>query len=704
MGVIVISPTLGEFPQTVRHPIIEIKQNWSDDWIWVPEIRLRSMSSASAGHDLSRLVLLRPYGPTKHPWESDFPGAIDTAVDLTDWWVRVRALTGTARDLATAWLGRFSDEDRDLFASSQGLSGMQVWVAYGPAQILRKRFISKSYWLTNGGRKHIGWVPPLNDPTKSERGNRHNATSEGVHLYGGTDLWDYRQYAEYLLKNFLDESDDNGPSWKLAGAAEVLEEIKEPITWGTTQSAAEMLLELIPVSRGLDYTIRLILDEDGEETGFEVFVYALSAQEFSFGGSTLPANPDTVRIEVGEANNNDSTRVIVSRNRYYKKLRVLGKRIVVCCSLWGPMAVERSGANSEMIGVPVDATLDPKWLDTIETEYRASVGGDSEDEADHDRFRNQDKFRSVYQSYGAVDGWEWNEGTAAPALDDEGLLITEAPVEDPGDPILDDTRIADHQHTVRETLSWIPLLAGLDYTGLRDSSPLPEVPPGDESPDYIPLIAWMFDPYTYRYVVSEELDIGVNAKHHDWGVELQCSPNHLVADTHFDDAVETYITATWPRYDHEEMAVTIAMESDQRFAMESVVDGATDQDGVFEIETEAEFHYLAPNTIVGASKLHDDPLGLLILSGSVGIVLRSDKELMELTMAAAISRYQSDRKRAQLQIRGFIPWQFLIGRVLTTLEEAGETHVIDGPITSITWQVPDDGGSPITILSAGFAQ
>jgi len=244
---------------------------------------------------------------------------------------------------------------------------------------------------------------------------------------------------------------------------------------------------------------------------------------------------------------------------------------------------------------------------------------------------------------------------------------------------------------------------------VETEDPAPEDPEHDEPPDYLAPVAWIFDPYTYRYLASEKLDISIQPKRHDWGVLLQCSPNHLVAENHFDeqDGEEldyTVVTATWPRYDFEEMAVTIAIESDQRFQMESILEGATDQDGVMEIATDAEFHFLAPNTILGASIDPDDPAGLLILSGDEPYVLRSDKELMELTMAAAISRYQADRKRARLTLMGFLPWQFLVGHVLATVEEiGGVVHTIDAPITSITWQAPDGGGSPTTILEAGFA-
>jgi len=735
VGVIIISPTLGAFPQTVLQPLVEIKQNWTDAWFWAPEIRIQTMSAVSAGQDLSELVLLRPYGPTKHPWEADFPASIDTAVNLTDWWVRVRSLTGEGPELSTVWLGRFSAEKRNLYGSSQGLSGMQMWVAYGPAQILRKRFIDKSHWLVSSTEfeeaeeQLIGWVPPVNDPQNSERGNRTTATPDGVYVYGGEELWDYRQHVEYLLKKFLDESDGGGPEWRLAGAAEVLEDLKEPITWDTTQSAAEMLAKLIPVSRGLDYTIRLISDGD-EETGFEVFVYALSAQSFSFGGATLPANPDTVQIEVGEANNNEETLLVLARDHYYSRLRVVGKRIVVCCSLWGELAAERANVPLDTIGVPdptpdppppadpLDpvATLVPSWLPENEESYRESVGNLSEAESDHDEYRNQDKFHAVYQSFGVVKKWDWNAGTAAPLLDDEGELV-EADEPVPGDPPPDDVdTIADYQNTVRHTLSWIPLFEGFDYTRIRFG--ITDETPRDVPPDYLSPMAWMFDPFTYRYVLSEELDIGAQPKRHDWGVVLQSAPNHLVGENHFDEQDEedldyVVITALWPRYDHEEMAVTIAMESDQRFAMESNTkipapgdppEPLVPSDGVLIIETDAEFHYLAPNTIVGVSEDRDDPNGLLILSGDDPYILRSDKDLMELTMAAAISRYQADRMRARLSIFGFLPWQHLVGRILATVEEAGQVHRIDAPITAITWQVPDDGGSPRTILEAGFAQ
>jgi hypothetical protein len=169
-----------------------------------------------------------------------------------------------------------------------------------------------------------------------------------------------------------------------------------------------------------------------------------------------------------------------------------------------------------------------------------------------------------------------------------------------------------------------------------------------------------------------------------------------MGDNHFGASEKT---ATWPRYDWEEVVVTIAFESDQRYTMEWSHPDATHKDGVLEIPVDAEMHWLAPNTVVASP--YPDSTPAVVLSGNDGRVIRADREQMGLVMAGAIARYGYGRKRAQLHVKGLSPWHDLVGQILGTIEENGVSHTVNGVITGVTWNMPLNG-SPSTIVRAGY--
>ncbi len=726
MGVTIIAPSVTATPPSVVAPIVQIKENWQSLWQNAPDLLATSVSTASAGQDLSRLVFHRRYGFAKDTYEPAI--SLRTEKSLLDQWIRVRTLNAGATDLQTVFLGRISGDDASKFASSSDLAGVQQWVAYGPAQILRKRFVGKSYHnrfkQTFDNLEEIGWVPPLNEPNKSEVGNRSSFTSSvpslpsptNVFMYGGTELWNYRQYVEYLLTMFLDESANTvpGPKWFLTGQAEILEDLYTPIRWGTTQTISQMLRKLIPLDRGIDYTVRIVgprtpsQGPDIPEEGFEIFVYATSPFEHSFAGVFLPKNPNDVVLQAGNANDlSPSPRVVVSHDRKFKRIRILGKRIVVCCSNWAAYAPGKARVPEDTPGVPSYSgsspasfpTLVDKWGDAIETEYKeGSVNSD--DEADHDEYRRQDKFRDVYCSLGAPALWDMESSLVVPHVDNEGLLVED----DPDTEDMDES-LAPYQLSLRRTLSWIPLKEGEDWTDIASEPLTPgrrgrQTDVDDHQADYLPPIAWLFEPAAYSYVESTQLGVGVRPKRNDWGVLLRAAPNHIMGQNHFGNEGETALkTAKWPRYDWQELIVTLAFEADQRYTMEWSHADATDKDGILEIAVDAEMHYLAPNTVV-ASPYPDSPSGV-VLSGDDGRVIRADRELMGLTMAGAISRYGWGRDRATVAVKGLLPWHDLVGQMLNRIDQTGSSFNVNGVISGVTWDMALNG-SPSTIIKAGY--
>lgn len=694
MATTIIGPTTAAaYPKPVAPPLVYAKAAWSDDWQFAPELQLVHATAATAGQDLDTATIRRRYGLVKQPWQSS--AAAVAAIDLTDWWVRVDVLTDAGQQ--TIWTGRVSGEARDVFGSDNGPAGVQNWVAYGPLQILRKVYVSRSFfkkWEADetipDEEVELGWLQAMNDRHGDGTEPYNRSATRGddeVYLYGVRAPWSHKDYAEYLLKKFVDESADGGPAWTLAGQVDALDDLGEVIRWRPTQSVAEMLAALISPAFGLDYRVEAV------EDGFQVRVFALNDQEFSYNGHTLPRNPSTVTVRSGQTGDHLQTRLILSQDHGYKTLRVIGGRLVVCFSLRAELAPNRGEQGSSG---PAEPTLEGKWNSAAETAYKYGAGALThplyKGAAYHDIVRQAEQFRNVYQAFGAPAKWDMASATLAPV-----------PRKDTGEGLEDDP--ADYQQEVRRTLNWLPLQAGYDYTV---DPPTNDSNPNKHVPEYLPPAAWIAnmpaeneEQTGYQWLPVDQLGISVSAARKDWGIQLNCSPNHLVAFGDFYASASVKPTNTPPAYDYRTMACTIAIETDQRLTLEFALPGAKPSDGVLEVEAPgAEWWWLAPNTILGIDP--DNPRQFLLAEPQP---LRNDVDRLGIVAAGTIARYYASRARAEIVAKGLLPWSGLLGQVLSVVEEAGSTHQMHAVITAVEWQVPDGPDeSPITILRAGFAQ
>jgi len=639
-------------------PIVEIKQNWSDDWTLDVELRVMRFQIACAGQDVSQCVLQRRYGRIKDLHESAI--ADRESINLDGWWIRLK-LIDDGGDIVV-FVGQVSGEGRDIWGSDVVKSGVQEFVAYGPKLILRKTHISKSYWMVEASEQELGWVPHMNarDAQTFQIGNRSIITlaapdGSRTYVYGGTDLWTRYEYAEYVLKRFVDQSHNSGPAWWLGGQADLLKQLDDTVFLEPTQSASKILRDLIDPRLGIDY--KIVPHDDG----FEIFVFALQAEEHSFNGATLPQNPDTVMAVVSTDKNVPRPHIAHTDDHKYGKITLIGERIVVCCTLR-----------------PVENNLEKKWTDALETAYKAGTGESSDLDTEHDAVRRDEKFRPVYQLFGAPANWTHG----APSFDDSGEITTDT---------------APAQKTMRETLPWLPMLEGYDY----NTSPPTNRNPIDVEPSQLPLQAWLYDQTAERYVLAEEAHVSVSSLPSDWGVLLQSSPNHMLALNEFDpDDADTEDTVldmdNDPVYDYNELIVTLALRSDQRLTL-SVE--SPDPDGtVKEIHVPgAEIWYALSDTVVGVD---DDGEPLYINADN--LVLRNDTTRMAFLMAGAMARYFYPRSRARIHIKGWRPWPALLGKILTVVEEDGDTDRIQAPITSVSWT--GSGKSRFTVVRTGFAK
>ncbi len=674
MPLTIIAPETIAYPVRFLTPLAQVKQAWADDWELEPALEVVRYMSASAGQDLGTAFLRHRYGSIRHPWESGY--STRKASELAGWWVRI--VQPTDQGLIPQWVGILAGEGRDVYGADNVPSGLQEIAAYEPLWWLRKVAVSRSYWIEEGASESInlGWCPSFNarDGRGLLVGNRSSRRYDpanpadpdlGSYLFGGTGTWTRYQALEYLVRWFIDQSALGGPAWTIGGQAEILAGMTDTIRLGTSQSAADLLRAIVPLELGLDYRIV------PTDAGFTISVFALSAIGRSFGGATMPANPDTVRIRAAAAADNVTTIVARSDDHRYDRIRVIGRRIVVATTLWGETA---AGGSASLVG---------KWSASLETAYKAGTGTPADPPEDHDEARRGERYRPVYQLFGAPAGWLHHDAAAAPLLDFDGNLVDYSRD--------DDTTHADYQNQVRETLAWLPLKEGFDYS----TDPETDRNPADYVPDLLPAAVWLYDPETQRYLSAEEAGVAVHVLKNDWGVFLQAQPNHLLALNHWTGAASS---ETDPKYDYEHMVATLAFETDQRLQLiQELPDAAGDGSTLDLLVEDAECWVLSHGTVVGT-----DGDGQLLKSGDSQRVLRNDADRLAAVMAGAIARYYDARARAEIVVRQHLPWSGLIGQVLTVVDEGGNAHEIQAPITMIDWVV--GGPEPVMIVRTGFAR
>ena len=710
MGTTVIGQPAVDIPLWVGRGVVDLKQKWADDWQYRPELEVVSMENHSAASGIGSMTFQVRYGgDVKFPWDAGFHEV--KSEHFNNWWARVRIVGEDAQAgeidvdaTFTAFVGRVSAEGRHVFQAKDEAGGRQDWVAYDGLRILQRIEITRSHWLDRGVERIIDWIPDFNarDARRQLVGNRSASRFGGAYIYDAanrnptfphSNLWSRHDALEYLVNRFVDESATDGPAWSISGDAlaalkgEVSETSADdegdpgpPVIVRTDlsadvfrmqprQSALEAIAAIITPEVGVDWVVKPTLD------GFEINVFALEPEEESTAGDdvTLPRNTQLVEVTAGEVVDLIRNLIVHTEDRRFNSVRIIGRRMVTCCTL--------RGIKAAADGV---ATLVPGWSPALEVEYEAGTGTPSDSARDHDEVRKSDRFRTVYAMFRAPDDWDLNSFRAAFQADGDGT---------PRFPV-DTKRI---QRTVRSTLTWTPLEEGVDY----EQNP-PDTSKQLPNPEFLPPLVYLRNQIgtklfgTDIWVNAEDIGIHVSVLRNDWGVFLSASPNHNIALTQFDSS--TAPTQLPPAWDYDDMIVTLAFELDTRFELRFEANNPNEDkrnDNELVIEApDAEMWWLAGRTVVGLDAKRQPILR------PTGVLLRDDTKRLRVTMAGARARHLTERGRAAITFNGVLAASGLLGQILTVVQAGGDTHQIQSAITSATWQF---GPEPTTSFSAGYA-
>lgn len=667
MGITVAGPTSTPFPYKYPAAIVEVKKDWTDDWLIEPRFQNITFNKhvGSIGPGVAQLELA--YGSIMYQWETS--KTTYESQYYTDWWVRISLLG--SEGIQPQWVGIIRDDDRTIVGADAGNAGADVktgfqgWAAYDAMGMLNKKSVSSSFFFESGGDagsdsvKEMNFVPAMNrlDAFGRVKGNRSDDpdSDSQTYIYGGTSEWSRTEYIKYLLKHFADESDDDGPEWVLTGQLESLDLLTDVVEFEPTQTVLQMLQQLIDRKLGLDFWVR-----DYEE-GFEIVVFATQGEEFWYTGTTLPANENLLRIQVGQTKDLLSANVARSTSTRHNKIRILGERAIICFT---------------QVTDPDDNLWNcvPKWTAELEAEYdTAEIGAFP---SDADNWRLEDKYDNVYLRFGAPEDF----GIEMPLMNTDGF----EPFDEFGKfPFTPEMR--DFQTTMRNTLDWIPLEAGFDYS---------EDPAVNNNPSHIepgmrqPKI-WIRGESEGKWLTAEKLGFGVTVLDNEWGFRLLTKHNHIMALGVWLGGSNTYVV---PLYNYETINATIAAEADHRLLME--YDLSDDGGETYETYVSgAELWLLAPYTVVG----YDNDLDELKDSGPFWRSLRNDAPSLAPLMAGLIAKFTNDRARGSFVFSGYREWSNFIGSMLAAVEDKGDTYDLNGIITTISFSNNE------TTIKTGYA-
>lgn len=706
--------TTGE-PTSVGNYIISAAREWpefGDTWEDKPSWILESAEEHLGNQGMGRMVFHVPHGMViPHTAAPNAVPQFTLPLNIVGWWVRLYILTNNQRELV--WQGRVMNES----ASKGGTdvrndndqkieTGNQTFVAYSGLHILQRIMVNRSWWLIDGGKKSMQRLHTMN--IRDSRGlivgnasampyDDGNLSLDPIYLHSGEgNKWNRRRYLQYIMRHYLQRQDRPEPQWTLGGdALQFLADFDDSLDFGSAPTLDSIIRRIIDPKFGIDYAI-LPTNE-----GYELNVFALSGEDVTFGTHIAPRNTNLAEVRVDDDIGLESNTIVRSFDHRYRRIKVVGKPIISCFSLW---ASNTAGTTSTLPPQEQRESLVKKWTDALETAYKEGKSG-STDPAKHDLARGSDRFVNVYQLFGAPLNWDFHSKQILPDVDaEEGKVIALIGHRFAGD---------GQQQAVRRTLAFLPLKEGFDYK----VDPPTDANLADTVPDFMRPVAYIWnDDDTIGatgYMKCEDAGIGVHLPQNDWGVFLQANPNHRLADDHWTGAEDTLVD---PVFDWNTLIVTIAIELDWRLTLIFDDDTADDDGSELIIEVDdAEFWYLAPETVVRIdedgrpvlspsknSTAPGTPSGTTGQQFKEGVVLRDDSIRIVHAMAGAIARYQNERARCSLRFRGLRPFTRLLGTIMQSVVNGGTVTPV-GSIISTVRITATDSGEAFTEVMSGHA-
>lgn len=644
-----------------------LKRKWSEKWVekfWLQPVEAELAAAPRTG----KARLRYDFGEIKRE-EFMFFGLYFRPA-LVNQFVKIETIAeGPDERPVVLWFGLIVDEEADLQAPNPTISGTADYIGFTLDHLLDRKGIEQSVKdvaHVSGTDPEWVWadrVPKVNQRPGAGRQAQGNRSSQkftnpddpaGRQSYvfsHEANLWTAKDLAEYLLTWHGPGAAGDEPTVEITGATDVLDRI---VPTGLTlegRTVKAILDELIDRRRGLGYDVRLVSQQDGSEV-LRLHVWKVFDQQIP--GIDIEPNRDTVRVDAANRSDFRTATLTTTAAARYSSIVVRGAPVLVVYTV---------SVN--------DVTLVHGWSNDDEDIYKTAADGTAEA---NDRFRERDEMSHVYQRFILQQKNRWKGGSGkgtgiapvVPKINDAGLI-------DSGHPDLPDWGVRLERELPLERPS---------------SAPSPENPEGAE---FRPMFVLLKDEDgNYRYV--EELGASVRPLDTDAGIELETSPNHLLAKNHWDAANPT---EQQPKYDWFSLVATIAIETDERLRAEGkpLTDDESTRKGAETLVIDvpdAELWRAAPNVVEGVSSG-----ALRYRSGSRD--LRNDWQRINDILFLAESWYGRIRREARLEFSTVNAGLF-VGQILEAVHGSWD----DAPVNTVISSVSIDFEKAETVVETQY--
>jgi len=622
-----------QIPSTTTDPIVRdrgtitvyVRLKWTDPWMVLDyaEPLLVSRSVSPGGSHAAIGFKSGTY--IKREDQANFIGGVEALKKLNYFCKIEHTATKTSTQEAgqsspgldgskyPLFMGRFRDEEADVFSGLRGLGNPQdqTLTAYGfetewdrqpidsswcinstasgsrppetPFEIKHPLIFNERFGigLTNGGNRSLADFDIADtDPPRSS----HVFTGKLDYLNDRPELWSNYNIVRYVLMRFtptwmpieMGETTDGGGNtvW------DALHKVILPRYSIEGKTVKQVLDDLISRQRGFGWYLNTgeeATDPGGDGhvttvTKFRLEVFTLVGEDVKVDDGILPANNNTTDVPVYSVINQ---KVTVSRDvlQKYGRVRVVGERMLT--------AFTASFA---------DSTLEKAWTDVEETAYK-NVSGDDLITKDHNR--EAAAFAHVFTTFQVPRNWDWKSGDGE---NSEKKLVN--PRIDEATGKLNYTKASaalsrDWGHRLLRHLPLHKLQAKAD-TEAEFMEPLAFIKTSKYAEGEGSVDKWH---YLHRMGALDQ-SCNVRPLDQDMGIELSMSPNHELALGTWTDWSGK--TAKGPVYDYRKVAATVAVRTDQRLMVEVVIDENNDTMGTMKVIElpDAEIWLIVPGTVI----------------------------------------------------------------------------------------------------------
>lgn len=691
-----------------RHSV-HIRQNWDDDWEFVPYLTALSATQAILP-GRSRAEFVYRFGDMKREDTTSFFQWLSLAQRIAggvyDAYIAIRAWP-EGDPAYTLWSGIVPAQSFDIFATQTtlspqlaGIAGDQRLVAYGWDHVLERRSVPGAWVYGDGTGDHIDGAPPFNDRLfrgATQIGNRSEfkidytppAGSAGevsfgfendVDSDGNPFAWSVRDVIEYLLfwsgqRPLLDHAASSEPNFVIGGPTTALGDASHDVIGyldrmqNTTRQEGRnvwsILKELLPRMRGIGAmfvpkantvpTIGSGVTLTGNpnhllpEGDIELQVFSESDTPSVVGTFKFPSNPSSEIIVLDKDIDVEKAIISIDSLQTYDQVIVQGSQTVSCFS-----------ARPNQVQLVEIVTA---WATADRTAYEQLTSVDGGKTADQQR--RDPRWGRVFRTFRLPDDFAWNPGVGSvnPTFDRDGNVAL--------------TQVGAFLNPP-DLLSWLPIQSDGETTAEskepRLLAPIVIVEKFDEDGNATGIWQQVETPED-----AGELKGGRVTIHDRDGlieVSYQEAP-HILGRNHFNPAEPPDFE---PVFDYNNMIATIAVRTDTRPTVE-VLTGAP---GGKELRVltipvpEVEVWVVAPGTVIGVN-----PDGSPKLYAGTRVV-RDDSDRLRSVAALAKAVYSKRRASVRVTRKGLLDIHPL-GRMIAGVTVAQQSTPVNAVVMQRTW-------------------